>query len=88
MAYTERVFISEFSVQPSKHIAVRKTTEVLKDGKVISQSFWRTVLSPNDPEAASVLNDETYYLKLAELAWADLAATDKTAAPTDAEGAE
>lgn len=70
--YTEKVFISEFNVLPTKSIGVRKTTEVLKDGAVISQSYWRCVLDPHDPQAASVLGDEPYYLTLATEAWKDV----------------
>lgn len=67
--YSERVFISEFNVLPSKSIGVRKTTEVLKDGAVISQTYWRCVLAPHDPQADAVLGDEPYYLTLAQEAW-------------------
>lgn len=67
--YSERVFISEFNVLPSKAIQIRKTTEVLKDGAVISQTYWRCVLAPHDPQADAVLGDEPYYLTLAQEAW-------------------
>jgi len=67
--FTERVFISEFNVQPSKNIGVRKTTEILKDGEVISQTYWRCVLEPNAPNAEEVLGDEPYYYNLALEAW-------------------
>ena len=66
--FEERVFISEFNVQRNGCIGVRKTTEVLKDGQVISQTYWRTVLVPNDPQAATVLT-EAYYLDIANYAW-------------------
>ena len=55
--FEERTFISEFNILPSKSINVRKTTEVLKDGASISQSYWRCVLAPHDPQAATVLAD-------------------------------
>jgi hypothetical protein len=70
--YTENVFISEFNILPSKSIGVRKTTEVLKDGAVISQTYWRCVLAPHDPQAQAVLGDEPYYLTLATEAWKDV----------------
>ena len=70
--FSERVFISEFNVQPSGSIGVRKTTEVLKDDVVISQTYWRCVLSPNDPQADAVLGDEPYYRNLAQAAWDSL----------------
>jgi archaellum component FlaF (FlaF/FlaG flagellin family) len=66
--FEERVFVSQFDIQPNGCIVVRKTTEVLKDGEVISQSYWRTMLLPNDPQAATVL-DEPYYLNIANYAW-------------------
>ena len=70
--FTENVFISEFNILPSKSIGVRKTTEVLKDGAVISQTYWRCVLAPHDPQAQAVLGDEPYYLTLATEAWKDV----------------
>lgn len=70
--YTERVFISEFNILPSKSIGVRKTTEVSKDSEVISQTYWRCVLAPHDPQAQAVLGDEPYYLDLATEAWKDI----------------
>ena len=66
--FTENVYISEFNIQRNGCIGVRKTTEVLKDGEVISQTYWRCVLTPNDPQAATVL-DEPYYLNIANYAW-------------------
>ena len=67
--FTENVFISEFNVQPNKSIGVRKTTEILKDGEVISQTYWRCVLEPNASNAEEVLGDEPYYYNLALEAW-------------------
>lgn len=66
--FEERVYISEFNVQRNGCIGVRKTTEVLKDGEVISSTYWRCVLTPNDPQASTVLN-EKYYLDIANYAW-------------------
>lgn len=66
--FTEVTYISEFNVQRNGCIGVRKTTEVLKDDEVISQTYWRTVLVPNDPQAATVLNEQ-YYLNIANYAW-------------------
>lgn len=70
--FEERVFISEFNVQSNGSIGVRKTTEVLKDGEVISQTYWRTVLAVNDPQANEVLGAEPWYLGIANNAWATL----------------
>jgi hypothetical protein len=72
--FEEKTYISEFNVQPSGSINVRKTTEILKDGEVISQTYWRCVLAPNDPQAAEVLGAEPYYMNLANNAWASLPA--------------
>lgn len=66
--FEERIYISEFNIQRNGSISIRKTTEVLKDGEVISQTYWRCVLAPNDPQAATVLN-EKYYLDIANYAW-------------------
>jgi hypothetical protein len=66
--YTEIVYISQFDIQPNGCIGVRKSTEVIKDGVVISLTYWRTTLVPNDPQAATVL-DEAYYFNIATYAW-------------------
>lgn len=70
--FEERVYISEFNIQPNGCINVRKTTEVIKteDGvsTVISQTYWRCVLVPNDPQASTVLN-EAYFLNIATYTW-------------------
>ena len=66
--FTEIVYISEFNIQPNGCIGVRKTTDVAKDGVVISSTYWRGVLVPNDPQASIVL-DEAYYLNIATYAW-------------------
>ncbi len=66
--FTEVVYISQFDIQPNGCIGVRKSTDVLKDGVVISTTYWRTVLVPNDPQASTVL-DEAYYSNLAQAAW-------------------
>lgn len=66
--FTEVTYISEFNIQPNGCISVRKTIDVLKDGVVISSTYWRTVLIPNDPTASTVL-DEAYYANIATYAW-------------------
>jgi hypothetical protein len=66
--FTEKVFISQFNIFPNGCIGVQKTTEVSKDGVVISSTYWRTTLVPNDPTAATVL-DEAYYANIATYAW-------------------
>lgn len=66
--YTETTYISQFDIQPNGCISVQKTTDVLKDDVVISSTYWRCVLVPNDPTAPTVLN-ETYYANIATYAW-------------------
>lgn len=66
--FEEVTYISQFDVQQTGCINVRKTTDVLRDGEVISSTFWRCVLTPNDPQAASVLN-QAYYLNIASYVW-------------------
>lgn len=68
MAFEEKSFISSFDIQPNGCINVRKTNQVLKDGEVIAENYWRCVLAPNDPQAATVL-DEAYYASIATYAW-------------------
>ena len=66
--FEEVIYISQFDIQPNGCIGVRKTTDVLKDGTVISTTYWRCVLVPNDPQASTVL-DEAYYANIANYAW-------------------
>lgn len=68
MAFEEVTYISQFDIQPNGCIGVRKSTDVLKDGVVISTTYWRCVLAPNDPQASTVL-DEAYYLNIANYVW-------------------
>ncbi len=67
----ENIYISQFDIQPNGHINVRKTTEIIKNGSVLSSTYWRCVLAPNDPNAQEVLN-EPYYYQLAQAAWSSL----------------
>ena len=66
--FEEKNSVSQFVVQPNGCISVRRTTEIMKDGQVVSTSHWRGTLVPNDPQAASVL-DSDYYMNLAQQAW-------------------
>jgi len=68
MAQYEEVTYVSSDIQPTGCINVRKTTDILKDGVVISSTCWRCVLVPNDEQASTVLN-ETYYANLAQQAW-------------------
>ena len=66
--FTEVTYISEFNIQPNGCIGIRKSTDVLKDDVVISTTYWRCVLVPNDPQADTVL-DQQYFLDIANYAW-------------------
>lgn len=66
--FEEVTYISEFNIQPNGCIGVRKTTDVLKDGVIISSTYWRCVLVPNDPTASTVL-DKAYYASIATYTW-------------------
>jgi hypothetical protein len=66
--FTEATYISQFDIQPNGCIGVRKTTDILKDGVVISSTYWRTVLSPSETIDTVVLNEQ-YYANLAKTAW-------------------
>jgi len=68
MALVEVTFISQFNILPDGEISVQKTTNIEKDGVIISSSYWRCVLVPNDSQAATVL-DEKYFLDIANYAW-------------------
>jgi hypothetical protein len=77
--FTEVIYISQFDIQPNGCIGVRKTTNVLKDGNVISSTHWRCVLTPSATVDTEVLN-EPYYANLAQTAWtADVIAAYQTA---------
>lgn len=65
----EIIYISSFNVNPSGAIEVRKTTDVVKDGVVIATSYWRGVLTVNDPTADEVLGVGTYYANIATYTW-------------------
>jgi hypothetical protein len=91
----EVIYISDFNVKLDGTIAVRKTTDVVKDGAVIASSYWRTVLQVNDPAADEVLGVDGYYRTLASDAWAMVPApvvadepAEKPAADAPAEGGE
>ena len=72
MALIEQTYISQFDVRNDGQIQVRKTTQVLRDGVVIASTHWRCVLEPNDPRAEEVLGAGSFFLNLAQEAWANL----------------
>ncbi|NDD85933.1 hypothetical protein EBZ38_16860 [bacterium] len=67
-SFEEKIYISQFDIHANSCISVRKTTEIFKNGVSVSQTYWRTTLVPNDPQASTVL-DEAYYLNIANYAW-------------------
>ncbi|NDG33085.1 hypothetical protein EB118_23840 [bacterium] len=69
---SERVIISEFNVRPDNSINIRKSTQILKDSVVVSETYWRTVLMPNDNKLFEVLNGYDDYINLAIEAWKDI----------------
>jgi hypothetical protein len=75
-SFEEKVYVSEFNVKSDGTIHARKTTDILKDGAVISSTYWRTTLVPNDPQAQDVLGAEPYYLKLAQQAWKSISVSE------------
>jgi hypothetical protein len=74
--FEEKVYVSEFNVKSDGTIHVRKTNDILKDGAVVSSTYWRCVLAPNDPQAQDVLGAEPYYLNLARQAWKDISVSE------------
>ena len=65
----EIIYVSAFNVNANGTIEVRKNTDVVKDGVVIASSYWRGVLTVNDPTADEVLGVDTYYHKIADYTW-------------------
>lgn len=69
---TERIIISEFNVRQDNSINIRKSTQILKDSVVVSETYWRTVLMPNDYKLFEVLKGYDDYVNLAIEAWKDI----------------
>lgn len=76
--FVEKEIISEFNIRENNSINVRKSLQVFKDSVLISQTYWRTVLMPNDPNAFKVLGDYDDYFNLAIEAWKDIPDTTGT----------
>jgi len=70
--FVEKEIISEFNIRENNSINVRKSNQVWKDTVMISETYWRCVLSPNDPNAFKVLKDYEQYFNLAIEAWKDI----------------
>jgi hypothetical protein len=84
-SFEEKVYVSEFNIQPTGCIGVRKTTEILKDGLVVSSTYWRCVLEPNDSQAQDVLGAEPYYLNIATYTWSQQSPQTYNPGPTTPE---
>ena len=69
---TERIIISEFNVRQDNSINIRKSTQILKDSVVVSETYWRTVLMPNDYKLFEVLKGYDDYVNLAIEAWKNI----------------
>jgi hypothetical protein len=70
--FVEKEIISEFNIRENNSINVRKSNQVWKDTVMISETYWRCVLMPNDPNAFKVLGDYEEYFNLAIEAWKDI----------------
>lgn len=70
--FVEKEIISEFNIRENNFINVRKSNQVWKDTVMISETYWRCVLKPNDPNAFKVLGDYEEYFNLAIEAWKDI----------------
>ena len=70
--FFEKEIISEFNIRENNSINVRKSIQVWKDTVMISETYWRCVLMPNDPNAFKVLGDYEEYFNLAIEAWKDI----------------
>jgi hypothetical protein len=70
--FVEKEIISEFNIRENNFINVRKSMQVWKDSVMISETYWRCVLSPNDPNTFKVLGDYDDYFNLAIEAWKDI----------------
>lgn len=76
--FVEKEIISEFNIRENNFINVRKSLQVWKDTLMISETYWRCVLKPNDPNTFKVLGDYDDYFNLAIEAWKDIADTTGT----------
>jgi hypothetical protein len=54
-------------VSAFKHIQIRYADQIVEDGSVISQSYWRTVVNCGDYDAA----DEHNVRAIADAVWAE-----------------
>jgi len=65
MALTKETVTDKIEVLEEGHIQIRTTTRVLEDGAVLSSSFHRHVLAPND----DLTDQEPKVVAIATAAW-------------------
>ena len=70
--FVEKEIISEFNIRENNSINVRKSNQVWKDTVMISETYWRCVLMPNDYKLFEVLKGYDDYINLAIEAWKDI----------------
>ena len=73
--FVEKEIISEFNIRENNSINVRKSNQVWKDTVMISETYWRCVLMPNDYKLFEVLKGYDDYINLAIEAWKDITDT-------------
>ena len=73
--FVEKEIISEFNIRENNSINVRKSIQVWKDTVMISETYWRCVLMPNDYKLFEVLKGYDDYINLAIEAWKDITDT-------------
>lgn len=49
MALTERTIIDQISADEFGNVSVRQRTDILRDGEVVSFTYHRHVVGPDDP---------------------------------------
>lgn len=65
MALTKETKIDQIEVTEIGHIQIRKTITIFEDGKEISKTYHRSVLSPND----SLDGQDAKVVAIAKAAW-------------------
>jgi hypothetical protein len=73
--FVEKEIISEFNIRENNSINVRKSNQVWKDTVMISETYWRCVLMPNDYKLFEVLKGYDDYINLAIEAWKNITDT-------------
>jgi len=66
---TEKSQIVQFNIQPTGVINVLKTTFIIKDIETIGSNVRNYTLQVGDQNAQEILNDEPFYLNIANYVW-------------------